>query len=172
MFLISKCRGDGGLGLCTTSGLVFGEPQRSGDLPKKNVFRRRKNRFLIDFHNWGCFEPQFFSQFFSQFGLSQLNKRNGGKVKNIGDTKEFGHKRATAWLFHLGTSQNYCVTIRIAWSWSIHLWATWRIRSLSASKYKEHICFYQNTYICFQTLGAVWGMCADFRYRYVRVPMG
>jgi len=44
MFLISKCRGDWDLGLCTTSGLAFGEPQRSGDFWKKNVFRRRKNR--------------------------------------------------------------------------------------------------------------------------------
>ena len=46
MFLISKCRGDWDLGLCTTSGLAFGEPQRSGDFRKKNVFRRRKNRNL------------------------------------------------------------------------------------------------------------------------------
>jgi len=30
----------------TTSGLAFGEPQRSGDFRKKNVFRRRKNRNL------------------------------------------------------------------------------------------------------------------------------
>ena len=29
MFLISKCRGDRHLGLCTTSGLAFGEPQRN-----------------------------------------------------------------------------------------------------------------------------------------------
>jgi len=29
MFLISKCRGDQDLGLCTTSGLAFGEPQRN-----------------------------------------------------------------------------------------------------------------------------------------------
>jgi len=46
MFLISKCRGDRNLGLCTTSGLAFREPQRSGDFRKKNVFRRRKNRSL------------------------------------------------------------------------------------------------------------------------------
>jgi len=46
LFLISKCRGDWDLGLCTTSGLEFGEPQRSGDFQKKNVFRRRKNRKL------------------------------------------------------------------------------------------------------------------------------
>jgi len=46
MFLISKCRGDWHLGLCTTSGLALGEPQRSGDLREKNVFRRRKNRIL------------------------------------------------------------------------------------------------------------------------------
>jgi len=46
VFLISKCRGDWDLGLCTTSGLAFGEPQRSGDFRKKIVFRRRKNRNL------------------------------------------------------------------------------------------------------------------------------
>jgi len=44
IFLISKCRGDRDLGLCTTSGLAFGEPRRSGDFRKKNVFRRGKNR--------------------------------------------------------------------------------------------------------------------------------
>jgi len=38
MFLISKFRGDRDLGLCTTSGLVFGEPQRSGDFRKKTYF--------------------------------------------------------------------------------------------------------------------------------------
>jgi len=46
MFLISKCRGDPDLGLCTTLGLAFGEPQHNGDFRKKNVFRRRKNRSL------------------------------------------------------------------------------------------------------------------------------
>jgi len=46
MFLISKCRGDWDLGLCTTSGLAFGESQRSGDFREKNVFWRRKNRIL------------------------------------------------------------------------------------------------------------------------------
>jgi len=46
MFHISKCRGDWDLGLCTTSGLAFGEPQRSGDFRGKNVFRRRKNLIL------------------------------------------------------------------------------------------------------------------------------
>jgi len=46
MFLISKCRGDRDLGLCTTSGLTIGEPRRNGDSPKKNVFRRSKNRIL------------------------------------------------------------------------------------------------------------------------------
>jgi len=50
MFLISKCRRDWDLGLCTTSGLAFGEPQRSGDFRKKNVLRRRKNRILP----WRC----------------------------------------------------------------------------------------------------------------------
>ena len=37
MFLISKCRGDWDLALCTTSGLAFGEPQRSGDFLKKTT---------------------------------------------------------------------------------------------------------------------------------------
>jgi len=46
MFLLSKYRGDWDLGLCTTSGLAFGEPQRSGNFWKKNVFRRRKNQIL------------------------------------------------------------------------------------------------------------------------------
>jgi len=45
-FLISKYRRDWDLGLCTTSGLAFGEPQRSGDFREKNEFRRRKNRIL------------------------------------------------------------------------------------------------------------------------------
>ena len=39
MFLISKCRGDSGLGLCTTSGLAFKEPQRNDIFPaSKHVF--------------------------------------------------------------------------------------------------------------------------------------
>ena len=46
MFLISRCRGDWGLGLCTTSGPAFGELQRSGDFQEKNVFQRKKNRIL------------------------------------------------------------------------------------------------------------------------------
>jgi len=46
MFLISKCRGDRDLGLCTTSVLAFGEPQRNGKIWGKNVFWRRKNRIL------------------------------------------------------------------------------------------------------------------------------
>jgi len=46
MFLISKYRADWDVGLCTTSGLAFGEPQRSGDFWEQNVFRRRKNRIL------------------------------------------------------------------------------------------------------------------------------
>jgi len=44
MFLISECRGDWDPGLYTTSGLAFGEPQRSGDFWKKNVFGCRKNQ--------------------------------------------------------------------------------------------------------------------------------
>jgi len=47
MFLVSKCTGDRDvISLCTTSGLAFGEPRRSGDFRKKNVVRRRKNRNL------------------------------------------------------------------------------------------------------------------------------
>jgi len=46
MFLTSKCRGDQDLCLCTTSGLAFGEPMRSGDFWGKKVFQRRKNRIL------------------------------------------------------------------------------------------------------------------------------
>jgi len=46
MFLLSKCRGDWDLGLCTTSGLAFGGSQRSGDFRGKPVFRRSKNRIL------------------------------------------------------------------------------------------------------------------------------
>jgi len=46
MFLISKCRGDRELGLCTTSVLAFGELQRNGKIRGKNVFWRRKNRIL------------------------------------------------------------------------------------------------------------------------------
>jgi len=38
MFLISKCRGDRDLGLCTTSVLAFGEPQRDGKIRGNNVF--------------------------------------------------------------------------------------------------------------------------------------
>ena len=46
MFLISKCRGDRDLGLCTTLVLAFGEPQRNCKIREKNVFWRRKNRIL------------------------------------------------------------------------------------------------------------------------------
>ena len=46
MFLISKCRWDWDQGLCTTSGLAFGEPQRNGKIRKKKVFRCRENRIL------------------------------------------------------------------------------------------------------------------------------
>jgi len=38
MFLISKCRGDRDLGLCTTSVLGFGQPQCNGKIWEKNVF--------------------------------------------------------------------------------------------------------------------------------------
>jgi len=43
MFLISKCREDWDLGLCTTSGLAFGEPQRYG----KIRFVLRRNTFFF-----------------------------------------------------------------------------------------------------------------------------
>ena len=46
MFLISKCRGDRDLCLCTTSGLAFGEPMRSGDFQEKKVFQRRTYQIL------------------------------------------------------------------------------------------------------------------------------
>jgi len=46
MLLISKCRGDRDLGLCTTSVLAFGEPQCNGKIRGKNVFWRRKNWIL------------------------------------------------------------------------------------------------------------------------------
>jgi len=47
MFLISKCRGDWDLGLCTTLGLAFGEPQRSGDFRKKTYFDAGKIGFFF-----------------------------------------------------------------------------------------------------------------------------
>jgi len=47
MFLISKCRGDWDLGLCTTSGLAFGEPQRSGDFWDQRVSTQEKSDFAI-----------------------------------------------------------------------------------------------------------------------------
>jgi len=43
MFLVSKCRGDADLGLCTTSGLAFGEPQRND----KIRFFLRRNTFFF-----------------------------------------------------------------------------------------------------------------------------
>jgi len=46
MFLISKCRGDWDLGLCTTSVLALEERMRDGKIREKNVFQRRKNRSL------------------------------------------------------------------------------------------------------------------------------
>ena len=45
MFLISKCRGDRDLGLCTTSVLAFGQPQHNG---KIRFFPRQKT-FLVGF---------------------------------------------------------------------------------------------------------------------------
>ena len=46
MFLISKCRGDRDLSLCTTSGLACGEPQRNDKLQfflRRNTFFFRKS---------------------------------------------------------------------------------------------------------------------------------
>jgi len=46
MFPVSKCRGDRDLGLCTTSGLVFGEPQRNDKIQfflRRNTFFPRKS---------------------------------------------------------------------------------------------------------------------------------
>jgi len=43
MFLLSKCRGDSDLGLWTTSGLAFGEPQRN----YKIRFFLRRNTFFV-----------------------------------------------------------------------------------------------------------------------------
>ena len=45
-FLISKCRGDWGLGLCTTSVLAFGEPQRNGKIRGKKRVLTYKKRIL------------------------------------------------------------------------------------------------------------------------------
>jgi len=42
MFLVSKCRGDSDLGLCTTSGLACGEPQRND----KIIFFLCRNTFF------------------------------------------------------------------------------------------------------------------------------
>ena len=47
MFLISKCR----VGLCTTSGLVFGEPQRNGKIwvfLRRNTFFSWKSAALLE----------------------------------------------------------------------------------------------------------------------------
>ena len=51
MFLISKCRGDSDLGLCTTSVLAFGDPQRNA----KSVFNTSKHVFFLsDFTIHNC----------------------------------------------------------------------------------------------------------------------
>ena len=56
MFLISKCRGDWGLGLCTVSVLAFGEPKRNG---KIRFFLRQKTFFpqILPFHLLKCLLP-------------------------------------------------------------------------------------------------------------------
>jgi len=46
MFLLSKCRGDRDLGLCTTSVLAFGKPQHSGDFRKKKCVSTQKKSFF------------------------------------------------------------------------------------------------------------------------------
>jgi len=46
MFLMSKCRGDRDLGLCTLWVLAKKEPLRNVDWQKKKCFARRKNRNL------------------------------------------------------------------------------------------------------------------------------
>ena len=54
MFLISKCRGDWDLGLCTTSVLAFGEPQRNGKIRfflRRNTFFFRKSPLRCGFWN-------------------------------------------------------------------------------------------------------------------------
>ena len=55
MFQISKCRGDWDLSLCTTSGLAFGEPMRSGDFRGFNVLGRRKN-LILNFTEYSSFK--------------------------------------------------------------------------------------------------------------------
>ena len=45
MFLMSKCRGDRNLGLCTTSGLAFGQPQHHD---KIRFFLRRNTFFFSE----------------------------------------------------------------------------------------------------------------------------
>jgi len=53
MFLMSNCRGDRDLGLCTTSGLVFGKPQRNG----KILFFLRRNTFFLRKSPFRCGSP-------------------------------------------------------------------------------------------------------------------
>jgi len=53
MFQISKCRGDRDLGLCTTSGLAFGEPQRND----KFRFFLRRNTFFFRILPSRCGSP-------------------------------------------------------------------------------------------------------------------
>jgi len=47
MFLISKCRGDRDLGLCTTSEFAFGEPQRNGKIHSPRSFSSVETRFFF-----------------------------------------------------------------------------------------------------------------------------
>jgi len=46
MFLVSKCRGDWYVGLCTFSLLAYRQPLRSGGFWKKTCFARRRNQNL------------------------------------------------------------------------------------------------------------------------------
>ena len=65
-FLISKCRGDWNLGLCTTSVLAFGEPQRNGKIRFLYVktgffFGDQKNKYIYIFK--GGPEPSILDDF-------------------------------------------------------------------------------------------------------------
>jgi len=58
MFLISKCRGDRDLGLCTTSVLAFGEPQCDGKIrggKRVLTFKKRILPFQFTTHSFDLF---------------------------------------------------------------------------------------------------------------------
>jgi len=89
MFLIPKCRGDWDLGLCTTSGLAFGEPQRSGDFRKKNVFRRKENRILP----LRCGSPNASPKVCTDLDLSLLYILTSGTYSKFARKKQFPSAR-------------------------------------------------------------------------------